>query len=122
MSALLQEAQTAPWLPLPAPQPVTAAGQAAAAESLPRSFVTVLRYPSGDHGAAFWARMFALYAQYHRKLGFAATVVYLRDDMLAAFVRQPAAQDAIQAGALWVVRWDDVAPFPDDGLQVYDQV
>jgi hypothetical protein len=117
----LQEPPSAPWLPLPVPQPVSPAGRRAAQGTQPHAFVTVLRYPSGGN-TTFWATLFSLYARYHQKLGFAGSVVYMRDNVLAAFVKEEAAQAAIRERALFVVRWDDVSPFPDDHLQVYDQV
>lgn len=118
---ILQELPSAPWLPLPVPRPVSPAGRLAAQGFQPHAFITVLRYPSGGN-ATFWATLFSLYARYHQKLGFAASVVYMRDNILAAFVKEEVAQKAIRERALLVVRWDDVSPFPDDTLQVYDQV
>jgi hypothetical protein len=103
------------------PQPITAAGIHAAERQRLHAFVTVLRYPSG-RDPAFWAQLVTVYARYHHQLGFAVTIVYMRDNMLAAFVQQKAVQSAISAGLLTVVRWDDVAPVPDDAEQVYDQV
>jgi hypothetical protein len=115
----VQGEEHAPWLPLPTPVPVTEQGRAAAAAASrqPRTFVTVLRYPTG-RDAALWGWLFAVYARYHHKLGFAATVVYMRDNVLAAFIQQPAVVDAVRDGCMHVVRWDFVAPFPDDQLQV----
>lgn len=113
--------KAAPWLPLLVPKPVTPAGKHASSQQSARAFLTVLRYPSNG-GADVWAAIIASYARYHRMLGFAGSVLYMRDNLLAQFVRQTAAQQAIREGLLFVVRWGDIAPFPDDELQVYDQV
>jgi len=55
-------------------------------------------------------------------LGFAAVVLYLRDNYLARFLRDPLLQRALDERLLFVVRWDDISPYPQDPLQVYDQV
>ena len=117
----MQEHQAAPWLPLPVPKPVTADGQAALASQEATAFVVVLRCPSRGSPKT-WAEVIISYARYHRMLGFAAALVYIRDDMLLQFVSTEAVQQAIAQGIILLMRWNDIEPFPDDDLQVYDQV
>ena len=118
----MQEEQQAPWLPLPTPKPVTTVGKAKASKigSVP-AFVVVMRHPSG-FSAHIWANIYYEYARYHRFLGFAAMILYLRDNYLPRFLREPLIQKGLQERLLYIVRWDDIPPFPTDNLQVYDQV
>jgi hypothetical protein len=63
-----------------------------------------------------------LCARYHHWLGFAGSVLYVRDDLLADLVQQVHIQAAVHEKILYLVRWDDVPPFPNDVEQIYDQV
>jgi hypothetical protein len=118
---VLQRDSSAPWLPLPTPTPITAAGQELAQERGVPAFVSVLRPPSGLD-IAVWAKMFVAYARYHRKLGFAAVIIYARDSMVEALADAPMLKRALHNREVFLVRWDDVAPFPADPDQLYDQV
>jgi hypothetical protein len=117
---VLQRDLLAPWLPLPTPKPITATDDQVQARKIP-AFVSVLRPPSGL-SIATWAKLFVAHARYHRKLGFAATIIYARDSMIETLAGAPSMEQAILNREIFLVRWDDVAPFPADPLQVYDQV
>lgn len=60
--------------------------------------------------------------RYHHWLGFAAVIVYLRDDLLQNMLQQDAIRKAIKERILYIVRWDDIQPFPFDETQFFDQV
>jgi hypothetical protein len=85
--------------------------------------MNVVRHPNG-FDVKVWSGLLISYATYHRRLGFAGTLVYVRDDFLADFVGNAEIRRAIEEKLLFLVRWDDFATFPDlaAGEQVYDQV
>ena len=120
-SACLQQPEQAPWLPLPAAIPITSEGLQEAAQGTPPAFVSVLRHPS-RFSPDFWTGLFVRHAAYHRLLGFAATLVYARDDLVEALLSNEELRTAALKREIFIVRWADMDPFPLDPLQVYDQV
>jgi hypothetical protein len=59
--------------------------------------------------------------RYHNWLGFAAVIVYVRDDYLHDMVKHEMIRKGINERILIIVRWDGIPPFPS-AEQIYDQV
>ena len=59
--------------------------------------------------------------RYHNWLGFAVTIVYVRDDYLHDMLSQEIIRKGIEERVIIIVRWDGVPPFPLREEQIYDQ-